>query len=169
MKMTISVGRCLKSKVVKGEHKQKLCNLQKSLQLARIIEQFQRITPKCKCWVLKVLCLEIQMVCSDWLKNDSLCLRLQLSSKCCVASRCNGLRLDIQKPDQINFVLPQLFPLKLICDHFHIAVIHKSIFLNSNITSSPYLEMHLISMIKLLFLFFVSDRNVHNPCNLWRL
>ena len=31
------------------------------------------------------------MVCSGWLKNDSLCLRLQHSSKYCVASRCNGL------------------------------------------------------------------------------
>ena len=31
---------------------------------------------KCKYWVLTVLCLETQMVCSDWLKNDSLYLRL---------------------------------------------------------------------------------------------
>ena len=35
-------------------------------------------------------------------------------------------------------------------------------FFNWNITSSPYLEMLLISLIKLLFLFFLSDRNV--PC-----
>ena len=37
-------------------------------------------------------------------------------------------------------------------------MIHKSISLNWNITSLPYLEMLLISMIKLLF--FLSDRKV---------
>ena len=33
------------------------------------------------------------MLCSGWFKNDSLYLRLQCSSKCCIASRCNGLGL----------------------------------------------------------------------------
>ena len=33
-------------------------------------------------------------------------------------------------------------------------------YFNWNITSSPYLEMLLISMIKLVFLFFLSDYNV---------
>ena len=37
------------------------------------------------------------MVCSGWFKNNSLCLRLQRSSKNCVASRCNGLGLDLQR------------------------------------------------------------------------
>ena len=32
--------------------------------------------PKWKYWVLNVLCLETQMVCSGWLKSDSLCFRL---------------------------------------------------------------------------------------------
>ena len=41
-----------------------------------IICYIQRKTPKCKYWVSKVLCPETQMVCSGWLKNDSLCLRL---------------------------------------------------------------------------------------------
>ena len=40
------------------------------------------------------------MVCSGWLKNDWLCLSLWRSSKCCVASWCNGLELDIRRPDQ---------------------------------------------------------------------
>ena len=40
------------------------------------------------------------MICSGWLKNDSLCLRLKCSSECCVASRCYGLGLDIQKSDE---------------------------------------------------------------------
>ena len=43
-------------------------------------------------------------------------------------SRCNGLGLDIQRPGQINFALPEVFPLKLICNHFYIVIIHKSIF-----------------------------------------
>ena len=30
---------------------------------------------------------------------------------------------------QINFVLPEVFPLKFICDHFAIIIIYKSIFL----------------------------------------
>ena len=61
---------------------------------------FQRKTPKCKYRILKVLCLETQMVCSGWLRNDSLCLCLHLSSKCYVTSWCNGLGIDIQRPDQ---------------------------------------------------------------------
>ena len=69
------------------------------------------------------------MVCSGCLKNDSLCLRLWCSSKCCVANQCNGLELDIQTPDQINFVLPEVFLLKLIWDPFYITIIHSSTFL----------------------------------------
>ena len=61
---------------------------------------------KYKYWDLKVLRLETQMVCSGWLKNDSVCLRFKRSSKCCVASRYNGLRLDIQRPDQENCLQP---------------------------------------------------------------
>ena len=93
-------------------------------------------------------------------QKDYLCLRLKRSSKCYVASRCNELGLDMQRPHQINFVLPYVFPLKFICDHLYITIINKSIFFNWNVTSSPYLEMLLISMIKLLFLFFLSDGNV---------
>ena len=54
----------------------------KTLQLAKafvtsmIIYCFQRKTPKYKYWVLKVMGLETQMMCSGWLKNDSLCLCL---------------------------------------------------------------------------------------------
>ena len=40
--------------------------------------------------------------------------------------------------------------------HHHLQVF----FFNWNITSSPYLEMLPINMIKLLFLLFFSDRNV---------
>ena len=44
--------------VSKGVHKQKL-------QLAKVF-----VTCKCKYWVVKVLCLETQMLFSGWLKND---------------------------------------------------------------------------------------------------
>ena len=94
MKMTFPVGRYLKRKTMLvwvKEYVKKLCNLHKSLKLARTTYCFQRKTPKCKYWVLKVLCLEIQMVHFSWLKNQSLCLRLYRSSKCCNARRCNGL------------------------------------------------------------------------------
>ena len=61
---------------------------------------------------------------------------------------------------QINYVLPQVFPLKFDRDTFYISIIKKSIIFNWNITSSPYLEMVLINMIKLLSLCFLSCRNV---------
>ena len=154
--MAISVGMSWTERV----HKQKLRKLQKSLYFARIIYCFQRKTSNASIGFLKVLCLETQMVCSGSLKNDSLCLSLKCSSKWCIASWYNGLGLDIQRPDQINFVLPQVFPLKFIWDHFYISINHKCIFFNWKITSSPYLETLLISMIKYLLLFFLSDRNV---------
>ena len=92
--------------VSKGVHKQKLQLAKVFVSLCEILYCFERKTSKCKYCVLKVLYIETQMVCSSWLKNDSLCLRMKLSSKCCAAYRCNGRRLDIQRPDQINFVLP---------------------------------------------------------------
>ena len=100
MKMTISVGRCLKRKIYvsvsKGVHQQKLCNLRKFSQIARIVLCFQRKAPKCKYWVIKVLSLETQMVCSGWLENDSLILLLERWSKCWVASPCSWLGFDIE-------------------------------------------------------------------------
>ena len=83
--------------VSKGVHKQKFCNLQKSLNCK---------TPKSKYWFLKVLCLTIQLVCSGWLKNDSLCLRLLRLSKCFIISRFNGLGREIQRPDQEDHLQP---------------------------------------------------------------
>ena len=76
------------------------------------------------------------------------------------AYRCNGRRLDIQRPDKINFALPEVFSSKIICHHFYITIIHKSSFFNCNIIGSPYVEILLINMTKLLFLFFLRDCNV---------
>ena len=132
MKMIFSVGRCLKRKtmlewvrqyIIKNFAACKiLCNLQE------LYTAFKEKHPNINIGFSNFLCLEAQMVCCGCLKNDSLCLRLYRSSKCCVASRCNGLELDIQKPDKINFVLPYVFPFKLICHHFYITIIHISIF-----------------------------------------
>ena len=113
--------------VSKGVHKQKQ-QLAKVFVTCKNLYCFQRKTPTWKYWVLKVLCLETQMVCSSWLNSDSLFLCLKHSSKFCAACRCNGRRLDIQRPDQINFVLHEVFALKFICYHFYITIIHKSIF-----------------------------------------
>ena len=33
-------------------------------------------------------------------------LLMKCSSKCCAGCRCNGLGLNLQRPDEINFVLP---------------------------------------------------------------
>ena len=78
MKMTISVGRCL-------ERKTMLVWIEKYIKE----KEKQR---KFKYWVLKVLYLETQMVCSGWLAQKWITLCVQRSSKCCVASWCNGLR-----------------------------------------------------------------------------
>ena len=50
---------------------------------------------------------------------------------------------------------------------FHLSIY----FFNGKITSSPYLETLLISMIKLLFFFFLSVIAMFDvaSCNLWRL
>ena len=131
-----------------------LCNFQE------LYTAFQRKKPKCKYWVIKVPCLETQMTSSGWLKKDLLCLFLQRSSKFCVASRCNGLGIYIKKTwsNQLCFALS--IPIKIyfrpLLHHHH----SQEYFFKWNITISPYLEMLLISMIKLLFSFFISDRNV---------
>ena len=109
MKMTISVGRCLKRKTMLvwvKEYIKKILKLAKVFATCNSYILLSKKTPKYKYWVLKALCLETQMVCSGWLKNDSLCLCLLPSSKCCVASRCNGLGLDIQRPDQEDRLQP---------------------------------------------------------------
>ena len=52
------------------------------------------------------MCLAIQMDYSDWLKNDSLCLRLQRSTKFYFAIQCNGLGFDIQRLNQEDRLKP---------------------------------------------------------------
>ena len=97
--MTVSVYRCFKRKTMSvwvKEYINENCNLQK----------FYRKTPKCKYWVLKVLYLETQMVCSGWLKSDSLCLRMKRSSKCCAACWCNWRKLCLALSIFIKNYLP---------------------------------------------------------------
>ena len=72
--MTISVGRCLKRKTMLVWVKEyinknfatckSLCNLQE------LYTAFKEKHPNVN-WVLNIGYLEIQMVCSGWLKNDS--------------------------------------------------------------------------------------------------
>ena len=62
-----------------------------------------------------------------------------------------GLGLEIKRPDQIDFVFPLVFLLKFVLQsllyHHH----SQEYFFNWKITSSPYLEMLLIIITKLLF------------------
>ena len=110
--MTISVGRFLKSKLVK-EHINK------------------------KCVNCKILC-NLQELYTAFKKKKHPNVNIGFSNLCAMilkwyiflkASQCNGLGLDIQKTDKINIVSPEVFSLKFICDHFYITINHKSIFL----------------------------------------
>ena len=56
---------------------------------------FQGKTPKSKYWVVKVLCLETQIVGSAWLKNDSLCV-YNAHQNVVLLVHCLGH--DIQRP-----------------------------------------------------------------------
>ena len=104
MKTTISVGRCLKSKVVKEYiHKnfptcKSLCNLQE------LYTAFQEKQPNVNIRFSKFCALRPKLhVLAGSKMTHSVCV---CSTQCCVASRCNGLGLDIERPDQINFFLP---------------------------------------------------------------
>ena len=66
MKMPIPVGKCLKRyvSVSKEVHKKNFAAYKSVCTLQELYTAFKKKTPKCKYWVLKVLCLETQMVCS---------------------------------------------------------------------------------------------------------
>ena len=132
MKMTISVGRCLKRKTMLVWVKEyinknfatckSLCNLQELYTAFKEkypnvnigFSKFYELKPK---WCVVA---GSKMTHSVWVCS---------AHQNVVASRCSELGLDIQRPDQISFVLPHIFPLKLISKHFYITIIHKSIFL----------------------------------------
>ena len=135
------------------------------MQLARTIYCFQRKTPRCKYWVLKVLCLETKMVCYGWLKNDLTLFAFVALIKmlCCQSMQWTGTWHTKTWSNWLCFALsiPMKICFRPLLYHHH----SQEYFFNWNITSSSYLEMLLISMIKLFFLFFLSDRNVW-WCNL---
>ena len=97
-------------------------------------------------------------------------LRLQCSSKCCAACRCNRRRLDIERPEQINFALLDVFPFKLFPITF-ISPLFTRAFFTCNITSSPYVEMLPIRIFKNYCSYFFSGIAMFDvdSCNLWRL
>ena len=90
--------------VSKGVHKKNLATCKSLCNLQELYTGFKEKHPNVNISSQSFLPREPNDV--FWLKNDSLCLRLLRSSNCCVASRCNGLGLDKQSPDQIKFVLP---------------------------------------------------------------
>ena len=103
--------------VSKRVHKQKL-QLAKVFVICRNFILLSKKTPKFKYWVLKVLCLETQMVRSGWLKNDSLCLRMKRSSKFCAI--VNAMDGDLTYKDLVKLTLscPKYFHLHLFATTF---------------------------------------------------
>ena len=131
-------------------------------------QQIQKKNAKCiiyynndKCFLVLVICMSVMLYVFFLQKAENNRLKKASWPKLC------NIFLFLLKAgsvgpvdQQINFALPQAFLFKFICTHFYITIIHKGIFFNWNITSSPYLEMLLIKMVKLLFLFFLIDPNV---------
>ena len=89
----------------------------------------------------------------EWLALLAFVALIKMLLQC----RCNGLGLDIQRPDPVNFVLPLSISIKIYLRSLLYQHYSQEYLFNWNITSSPYLEMLLISMIKWLILFFLSD------------
>ena len=76
----------------------------------------------------------------------------------------------MQRQDQINFVLPEVFPLKLICNHIYITIIHKSIFLlgHHQFTLFGNAPDKYDKIIVLIFFSVIAMSDVPS-CNLWSL
>ena len=105
--MAISIGRCLKNKVVK-EHINKnfatfksLCNLQELYTSFK--EKYPNVNIEFSEFSRPKWC-----VLAGSKMTHSVCVCR--SSEYFVTSRWNGLGLDIQIPDQINFFLPEVSP-----------------------------------------------------------
>ena len=80
-----------------------LCNLQK------IYTSFKKKHPNVNIGFSKFSILRTKwcvLAGSKMTDKNQKFLCLQRSSICCVASWCDGLGLDMQRPDQINFPLP---------------------------------------------------------------
>ena len=155
--MTISVGRSLKRKTMLVWVKEyinknfatckNLCNLQE------LYTAFKEKAPKFKYWVLNVLCLETQMV--FWLAQKWLTLFEFVVLIKNAVLLVNAMDWDLAYKDLIKLFLALSISIKIYLQsllyHHHL----QEHFSNWNITSSPYVEMLLISMIKLLFFFSV--------------
>ena len=132
MKLRISVCRCLKSKTmlvrVKKYIKKNFAACKSLCKLQELYTAFKEKHPNVNIEFSKVCALRPKWCVPAGSKmTHSVCVCSAHQNS--VATRYSGLGLDIQRPDQINFVLPEVFPLKFICDHFCITIIHKSLFL----------------------------------------
>ena len=81
-----------------------------------------------------------------WL-DETVCFNFYLTK--------TSLKVSFRNSTLAKYFHQNLFAITFISPSFN-----KSILFNWNISYSPYLEMLLVSMIKLLFLFFLSDRNL---------
>ena len=123
MKITISEGRCLTSKAVKEYINKNFATCKSLCNFEELYTAFSE-----KHLNVNIVFLKCCALRHKWcvLAGSLCCICL---SKFCVASRCNGLGLDTQKTDQINFCLSLIVSIKIICDHFYIPIIYKSNFL----------------------------------------
>ena len=125
-----------------------------------IIYCVQRKKPKCKYLFSKVGVLR-----PKWY----ILVGSKMTQSVCVCSAHQNVVLLVDAVDgtwhkKTWLCCYKYFQFKFNCDHLYITIIHKSIFFNWNINGSPYVQMPLISMMKLLFLLFLSDHNAWCCC-----
>ena len=106
MKIKISVGRCLKRKTMLARVKEYI-----NKSMAKVFVTLTYVLLSKKITQIKILDPQSFVPWDQngifWLSQKWLTLfEFVTSSICCVARRCNGLGLDIQRSDQKNFVLP---------------------------------------------------------------
>ena len=171
LKMTVSVGRCFKRTTMLvwvKEDINKNFNLPKPFNLEDFYTPFR----------LKHSDLNIgsqSSVPTD--PNGFILAGSKMTHSVCVWSAHQNIELHVDGMDW-DLTYKDLIKLTLFCPkYFHeklfvIIFISQSFtkpFFNCNIIGSPYVEMLLKDMIKLLFLFFLSDCNAScASCNLWR-
>ena len=97
---------CLKSKVVKEYISENFTTCKSLCNLQELYTAFKEKHPNVNIGLSKYCALRPKWCVLDGSKLTHSVCGLQHSSKYCVASRCSGLELDIQVPDQINFLLP---------------------------------------------------------------
>ena len=124
MKMTISVGRCLKSKVVKEYINKNFATCKSLCNLQEFYTAFKEKHPNVNIGFSKFCALRPKWCVLDGLKmNHSVCV---CSAHQNVMLLVDAMDWGLTYKDLIKLTLS--CELKFICDLFYITIIHKSIF-----------------------------------------